>query len=144
MRKGVKLVTLLKGGGVSWAVGTPTIAVVSPVANPPSFDIGLDIVGVDAVAVGDVIKLRIDGGTTYSSAALTSGDLIAGTITLANGTLSAGAHTADASVWRGGVQVSAWSSVSNYTITSDRWQLEGASGYWQLEDASGSWTLEAA
>ena len=103
-----------EGVGVSWTVGTPTIAVVTPVANPPAFDIDFN----DTVMVGDVIKLRIDGATTYSSAALNSGDLLAGTVTITNGTLTAGDHTADASVWRGGVQVSAWSSVSNYTITA--------------------------
>jgi hypothetical protein len=137
---GIGIGASIEGVGVSWTVGTPTIAVVTPVTNPPAFDINFN----DTVLVGDVIKLRIDGATTYSSAALSSGDLLAGTVTITNGTLSLGDHTADASVWRGGVQVSAWSNVSSYTITSDRWQLEDASGYWQLEDASGSWALEAA
>lgn len=101
---------------MAWAVGTPTIAAVLPLTNPPSFDIGLDISGGDAVQVGDVIRLRIDGGTTYDSAPLTLADLVAGTITIANGTLSAGVHSADTSVRRGGVQVSAWSTPASFTI----------------------------
>lgn len=111
--------TLGQGVGVSWPVATPTIAVVEPVTNPPAFDIGLDVVGGDAVQVGDVIRLRIDGNTTHDSDALDAADLIAGEIEIANGTLTAGAHTAEVAVFRSAVQVSAWSSVDTFEITVD-------------------------
>lgn len=108
-----------KGGG--GPIDTPTIAVVSPVTNPPSFNVGLTVVGPKAVVAGDFVELRIDGGTTYTSSALSAGDILAGTISIANGTLSSGVHTADARIRRGSggsAIYSAWSASTSYTIST--------------------------
>jgi hypothetical protein len=112
---GIGIGASLEGVGVSWAVGTPTIAVVSPVTNPPHFDVGFDIAGGDATQVGDVARHLIDGVYDASYNFTFDGDP---TENVTGNTLTAGAHTAQVAIFRAGVQVSAWSSVANYTTPS--------------------------
>lgn len=100
------------GGG---AVGTPTLAVVSPVTNPPHFDVGFDVSGSDATQIGDQARFLIDGVYDASYNFTFDGNA---TANVTGTSLSAAAHTAQVAVFRSGVRVSAYSGISNFTTAS--------------------------
>lgn len=138
----------IKGGG--FAIATPTIAVVEPVTNPPSFDIGLPDGNTPSsrdAAEGDYVQLRIDGSTTYTSSALTGTDITNGTIEIANGTLTAGSHNAEARIRRGdgspGTVYSAWSSIETFTAPSASLSRAYGGSAGSATDQSTPYTLAA-
>lgn len=95
---------LLLGGASGPAA--PTIAVVTPVTNPPYFTIGIPSGYGDSrdAQVGDIPELRQDAtGSIYQAAALTNP--IPSSITFSAGTWNAGSQTASARIERPGPPV---------------------------------------
>lgn len=110
-----------RGGGAAVpGPGAPTIAVVFPVTNPPSFTLGL-VSGSGApfdTVVGDILQIGIDSAVVqYQSDAIGVPDIIAGQVTIPNGILMAGSHTVYGRVKRpGGTDLySSWAVSSTWT-----------------------------